>query len=84
MEEQEHGTATLAESALGAGTANTSEPEFIKYLEQTNAAPEVIAEARKRAERRQALETAQRGRGLQAAKNTLRQYGYTDADIDKL
>lgn len=65
----------LVKKYMGGRTMNPADPDYDARE---------IAAARQMADRRQALETAQRGRELQAAKNTLRQYGYTDDDIDKL
>jgi hypothetical protein len=65
----------LVKQYMGGRTMNPADPDYDARE---------VADARKRAERRQALETAQRGRELQGIKDTLRQYGYTDEDIDKL
>jgi len=65
----------LVKKYMGGKTMNPSDPDYDARD---------VAEARKWAERQQSLETIRKGRALQGMRDTLKQYGYAEEDIDKL
>jgi hypothetical protein len=65
----------LVKKYMGGRTMNPSDPDYDARE---------VAEARKWAERQQALETIRKGKALQGLRDTLKQYGYSEDDIDKL